>query len=266
MRRLHGAGRRQGDALLRHADFDGREIRDHHARRARHARQAASAAARVHRRTGGAVRLLHQRHDHDGQGTARPQSAPERAATCARRSPPISAAAAPTIASSAPCCAPRRRTGGPDDERSPFRPAAVHGGPRRDRGRLLARSACAARPGGAAAARQPADQPQARWLDPHQCRRHRHGLHRQDRAGPGHPDRARPDRGRRTRPAARAHHDDLRRYRPDAERRPDRRQPVGREQRHGAAHGRRGGAGDPASISPPSGSARPPISSRSPTA
>ena len=131
------------------------------------------------------------------------------------------------------------------------------------RRRLLARSEARARPGAAAASRQPADQPQARRLDPHQHRRHRDHLHRQGRAGAGHPHRARPDRGRRARPAARAHRDDLRRYRPDAERRPDRRQPVGREQRHGVAHGRRRGACDPASSSPPKGSAWRRISWRS---
>ena len=43
-----------------------------------------------------------------------------------------------------------------------------------------------------------------------------------------------------------AHQDDLRRHVADAERRPDRRQPVGREQRHRIAHGRRRGARDPA--------------------
>ena len=59
------------------------ECRDHHDRGARHARQAASAAAGLHRRAGGAVRLLHQRHDHDGEGAARPQAAAERSARCA---------------------------------------------------------------------------------------------------------------------------------------------------------------------------------------
>ena len=39
---------------------------------------AAQDPASVHRRAGGAVRLLHQRHDHDGQGLSRPESAAER--------------------------------------------------------------------------------------------------------------------------------------------------------------------------------------------
>ena len=39
---------------------------------------------RLHRRAGRAVRLLHQRHDHDGEGAARPQSAADRSATCAQ--------------------------------------------------------------------------------------------------------------------------------------------------------------------------------------
>ena len=50
----------------------------------------------------------------------------------------------------------------------------------------------------------------------HQRRRHRHGVHRQGRAGAGHPDRARADRGRGARSAARARQDDLRRHRPHA--------------------------------------------------
>ena len=123
----------RGHALLRHADFGGREIRDHHARGARYARQASSVAARVHRRTGSAVRLLHQRHDHVGQGIARPQSASERgrrALGARRQSLPLRHAQSHRPRT---CCAPRRRTGGPDDERSLFRSAAVHGGPRRDR-------------------------------------------------------------------------------------------------------------------------------------
>ena len=58
----------------------------------------------------------------------------------------------------------------------------------------------------------------ARCLAAHQCRRHRDGVHRQGRARPGHPHRAAADRGRGARPAARAHHHDLRRHRPHAQR------------------------------------------------
>ena len=87
-------------------------------------------------------------------------------------------------------------------------------------------------------------------------------LHRQGRARAGHPHRARADRGRGARPAARAHQDDLRRHRPDAERRADRRQPVDREQRHGAAAWRAPRRARSCSTSPPSGSASPPISSK----
>ena len=76
VRRLHRARRRQGGALLRDAGQ----------RRSR-AREVTTleglgtpdkphrAAAGVHRRAGRAVRLLHQRHDHGGEGAARPQSA-----------------------------------------------------------------------------------------------------------------------------------------------------------------------------------------------
>ena len=106
----------------------------------------------------------------------------------------------------------------------------------------------------AAAAGQPADQPPARCVAAHQSRRHRHRVHRQGRARAGHPHGAAPDRRRGARPAARAHRCDLRRHRPHAQRGTDGRQPVGREQRHGAAHGGRGSARHPASSSPPSGS------------
>ena len=44
-----------------------------HARRPRHAGTAGPGAGRVHRRTGGTVRLLHQRNDHDHQGAAGPE-------------------------------------------------------------------------------------------------------------------------------------------------------------------------------------------------
>ena len=64
----------KADALLRHPDRRARQRRDHHHRGARHGRKAASAAEGLHRRAGRAVRLLHQRHDHDGQGAARPAS------------------------------------------------------------------------------------------------------------------------------------------------------------------------------------------------
>ena len=49
-----------------------------HARRPRHAGEAASGAAGLHRRAGGAVRLLHQRHDHAGGGLPRQQPEADR--------------------------------------------------------------------------------------------------------------------------------------------------------------------------------------------
>ena len=63
------------------------------------------------------------------------------------------------------------------------------------------------------------------------------------------------DRGRGARSAARAGHDHFRRHRPHAERRPDRRQPVGREQRHGAAAWRAPKCARSCSSSPPRSSA-----------
>src|SRR5688572_912181 len=65
MRRLHRPCRRQGGALLRAAAVKSRpgaEGRDH--RRPRAGQPAASGAAGLRRGAGGAVRLLHQRHDH----------------------------------------------------------------------------------------------------------------------------------------------------------------------------------------------------------
>ena len=52
------------------------------------------------------------------------------------------------------------------------------------------------------------------------------------------------------------------RHRSHAGRGPNRRQPVDREQRHGAAHGRRGSARDAALISPRKSSALPPMRSK----
>ena len=121
-------------------------------------REAASAAEGLHRRAGRAVRLLHQRHDHDGQGAARPQSAADRGRGARRRSPAISAAAAPTIASFAPCCAPPKQM---REDLTMNAPALTRrgftAGPRRHRARLLARSGRIAGAGAAAgaAARQP---------------------------------------------------------------------------------------------------------------
>ena len=118
--------------------------------------------------------------------------------------------------------------------------------PRRHPRCLLARSGDRTCPGAAAPARQPAGQSPPRCLDSHQCRRQRDGIHGQGRARPGHSHRARPDRGGGARSSARPHQDHLRRHRADPERRHDRRQPFGREQRYRVAHGRRRSAGDPA--------------------
>src|ERR1700687_4685690 len=80
MRRLHGSHRRARGALVRDPDRLDRRSPHHHDRRPRHPRQTASAAARLHRGAGGAMRLLHQRHDHGGERNPRPHSAAERAA------------------------------------------------------------------------------------------------------------------------------------------------------------------------------------------
>src|SRR5262249_16580815 len=65
MRRLHGPRRRQGGALMRDAAIVAhRPAEGGDARGPRHAATAAPGAARLHRGTSGAMRLLHQRHDH----------------------------------------------------------------------------------------------------------------------------------------------------------------------------------------------------------
>src|ERR1700742_4992014 len=65
MRRLHRACRRAANALLRHAALGGGRCEDHDAGRARHPGKAASVADGLRRRAGPAMRLLHQRLDHD---------------------------------------------------------------------------------------------------------------------------------------------------------------------------------------------------------
>ena len=234
-----------------------------HARRARHARQAAPAAAGLHRRAGGAVRLLHQRHDHGGArrcSTAiRSRSEARRAR---RRSPAISAAAAPTTASSAPCCAPRNEREDADHERSRLTRRDFTAAPRRHRRSPSAscRPSCSAQQP-AAAARQPAT--------PTAC------------STPGcasmptarvtvFTGKVELGQGILTALAQIAAEEldvplarvtmisgDTART---PERRADRRQPVDREQRHRAAHGRRRGARDPARPGGQRSSASPPTS------
>src|SRR5580692_8909089 len=78
MRRLHRASRRPADPLLHHAGLGGGRQQGHDARRPRHAGQAASAADRLHRGTGAAMRLLHQWLDHDGGGVSPRQEEADR--------------------------------------------------------------------------------------------------------------------------------------------------------------------------------------------
>src|SRR5712672_717576 len=80
MRRLHSHRRRRGRSFLPYRGSRRGESRHHHTRRHRHGRQTPSAADGLHCRTGDAVRLLHQRDDHVGQGSARQESAAERRA------------------------------------------------------------------------------------------------------------------------------------------------------------------------------------------
>src|SRR6516164_4544969 len=78
MRRLHGASRRQAGFFVRDADRAPRRQEGHHARRPRHGARAGADPARLHGGAGGAVRLLHSRHDDAGAGAAAGQSASKR--------------------------------------------------------------------------------------------------------------------------------------------------------------------------------------------
>src|SRR6185503_17892712 len=80
---VHGHHQRRRGALVRDADLE-RQRRNHHARGAGAGRQAASAAAGVDRGAGAAVRLLPERPDHDGEGNARQEPAPDRRADSRR--------------------------------------------------------------------------------------------------------------------------------------------------------------------------------------
>src|SRR6185437_6665728 len=74
VRRLHGDCRRQSGPLVLDAGIErvGEESDDD--RRPRHAREAASAASGLHRRAGGAMRLLRRRHGDERCGGARAQA------------------------------------------------------------------------------------------------------------------------------------------------------------------------------------------------
>ena len=71
VRRLHGDRSWTRGSIVRDAGRHARRRRDHHARGSRDGRPAASDSAGVHRRAGGAVRLLPQRRDPHRQGLPR---------------------------------------------------------------------------------------------------------------------------------------------------------------------------------------------------
>src|SRR5258706_546088 len=78
MRGLYRAHRREGHALMRLPGRQRRQREDYNPRRPRELGASASVAAGFHRRAGGPVRLLHQRHDHAGKGLAGCKPAPDR--------------------------------------------------------------------------------------------------------------------------------------------------------------------------------------------
>ena len=92
--------------------------------RARHDRGAGADPARLHGRAGGAMRLLHRRHDDAGAGPAAEKFQADRRARSAPSSNRICAAAAPICGSCARCIAPpadadgatlRRPAGAPNE-------------------------------------------------------------------------------------------------------------------------------------------------------
>src|SRR3954469_9383002 len=78
VRRLHGARRRPRRVLLRHAGLRPPGTEDQDRRGPRHRREPRPGAARLHRGAGGAVRLLHRRHDRARPGAPRAQPLPVR--------------------------------------------------------------------------------------------------------------------------------------------------------------------------------------------
>ena len=82
---------------------------DHDRRGPGHRREARPGAARLHRGAGGAMRLLHRRHDHARPGAARAQPLPVRGRDPRATWRRTCAAAAPTCASCARSGAPPRR-------------------------------------------------------------------------------------------------------------------------------------------------------------
>src|SRR5215470_13861067 len=80
MRRLHRARRRPGGALLRDAGVGGGQQQGRHPGRPRHAREAASDPEGLRGGAGAAMRLLHQRLDHDGGRVPQPDQEADRRA------------------------------------------------------------------------------------------------------------------------------------------------------------------------------------------
>ena len=161
--------------------------RDHHARGSRHRREAPSAAAGVHRRTSGAVRILPERRHPDGEDVPRPQPARDRRtdpAGALRRAVPLLRQRAHAQSHSAL----RRREDGMRPHLSPD--ARQRARPRRLFAAIVPQRL--GRPGrrvlvgrrrrrperGIRAGLQRNRQHPARFLDRHRTRRHRHGLHR----------------------------------------------------------------------------------------
>ena len=128
-------------------------------------------------RTGGAMRLLHQRHDHDCERIARPQSETGRAG-CAG----VAGGQSVPLWHPRPHHPRRPESGAIDgedlsherfDERRVARSSYVHRGSRRHCRRFLARPAPGSRATAGTIARQPQRQPHARCVASHQRRRNR---------------------------------------------------------------------------------------------
>src|SRR5207302_4432098 len=92
VRRVHGDHGRERGALVQRSSKLGAEPQHHHAGRAGHGRASSPAASGVYRRAGGAVRLLHEWHDHGVEGAPRQESSSHRRsdqASAQRKSLPL---------------------------------------------------------------------------------------------------------------------------------------------------------------------------------
>ena len=237
--------------------------RRHHGGRPRHAGRTGTAAARVHRGAGGAVRLLHCRHDHARAGAARPHTpVPERAEIRAHMQPNLCRCGThmrilrAVRRAARHACAPLKRAaaqgGRAMNGARRLRAASVlaGGGALIVSCRSVQRERCAQ---AAQARRQPSRCPgsleghaDARFLDPHRRRRHVTVFTGKAELGQGIKTALMQIAAEELDVAIAAHQARHRRHRAHARRGLHRRQPLDAGQRHRDPQRRRAGARDPA--------------------